>query len=120
MFSQTGNQDQVDEDKFDNKEENKVNSLNVDPYHQEQRVDSISSCVDKYLSGAIYLVAVLIIMFPPRPEGRHIVFGSVGVVISVVCVVPCECDNFSGVLNFTFKLEPSINHMNFSDKFENW
>ena len=55
-------------------------------------------------------------MSPPPDRGRHIVFGSV-VVCVVVCVIPCEHDNFWGVLNFIFKLEPGINHI---DEFENW
>ena len=54
--------------------------------------------------------------------GRHIVFGSVviAVVCVVVCVISCEHDNFCGVFNFTFKLEPCIDHVKVSDKFENW
>ena len=48
--------------------------------------------------------------------GRHIVFGSV----FVVCVISCERDNFCGVFNFTFKLEPCIDHIKVSDEFENW
>ena len=31
------------------------------------------------------------IMYPPSDRGRHIVFGSVVVVVSVI---PCEHDNF--------------------------
>ena len=55
-----------------------------------------------------------------HPTWERHCFGSVGgVVVCVVCVVyviPCERDD---VLNFTFKLEPSIDHMKVSDEFEN-
>ena len=54
---------------------------------------------------------------PPRPAGDIIVFGSV-IVICFVCVIPCEHDNFLGVLNFIFKLEPYIDHIKVSDEFE--
>ena len=46
-----------------------------------------------------------------------IVFGSF---ICVICVISCEHDNFWGVLNCIFKLEPYIDHINVSDEFENW
>ena len=55
--------------------------------------------------------------------GRHIVFGSVvvGVIcVVVVCVIPCEHNNFRGILNFIFKLDPGIDHIKFSDEFENF
>ena len=60
-------------------------------------------------------------MSPPPPTwGRHIVFGSVIIVVGVVvCVIPCEYDNFWGVLNFTFKLEPYFDHIKVSVEFEN-
>ena len=59
-------------------------------------------------------------MSPPPTGGRHIVFGSVVVIIGVVvvCVIPCQHDNFWGVLNFTFKLEPCIDHIKASDEVE--
>ena len=40
--------------------------------------------------------------------------------VCVVCMIPCECNHFWVVLNFTFKLEPCIDHIKVSDKFENW
>ena len=50
---------------------------------------------------------VLLFIQPPC-RGRHIVFGSVVIVVSIVvvvlCVIPCE----RKVLNFTFKLEPKF------------
>ena len=54
------------------------------------------------------------IMSPP-PGGGNI-FVVVGV---VVCVIPCEHDNFWCVLNFTFKLEPYIDHKKVSEEFKN-
>ena len=60
-------------------------------------------------------------MSPPPPTGgRHIVFGSVVVAICIVfvCVIPCEHDDFWGVLNFIFKLEPGIGHIMVSDELE--
>ena len=39
--------------------------------------------------------------------------------IVIVCVIPCEHDNFWDVLNFTFKLERYIDHIKVSEEFEN-
>ena len=54
-------------------------------------------------------VAILIIMSPPPPPKweRHIV----GSVTCVVFVIPCECDNFWIIWNFTFKLDPGIDYI---------
>ena len=49
---------------------------------------------------------------PPPPTGADIiciVFGSV--IDCVLCVISCECDNFLIIWNFTFKLEPCIDHI---------
>ena len=55
-------------------------------------------------------------MSPPPPwwvGGKHIVLGSM--VVGVVCVIPCERDNFWGILNLTFKwkCEPELLHETF-------
>ena len=58
---------------------------------------------------------------PPRPEGDVVFwFRCLHRVCVVVCVISCEHDNFRGVLNFIFKLEPNIDHIKVSDEFENW
>ena len=55
----------------------------------------------------------------PCDRGKtRIVFGSV--VCVIVYVSPCECNNFLIILNFTFKLEPCINHIKVSEEFKNW
>ena len=34
--------------------------------------------------------------------------------------IPCECDNFSNIRNFSFKLEPCIDPIKVSYYFKNW
>ena len=55
----------------------------------------------------------------PGRGGGDIIIVFCSVVV-IVCVIPCEHNNFWDVLNFIFKLEPCIDHIKVSDKFENY
>ena len=81
---------------------------NIPEDQKSQTSSTTSVCVPP-------LFVVYYISSPPT-WGRHIVFGSVVVIIVIVSVVPCEHDKFRIVLNFTFKLEPCINHLKVSGK----
>ena len=81
-------------------------------------INNFLSCIAKNLYAGLNkfgkgLLAIYISTTPP-PTGGDIVFGSV--VFVVVYVIPCEHDNFWGVLNIIFKLEPCINHIKVLDE----
>ena len=83
----------------------------------------VSSALGLIILNIMLLISrdIKLCLSPPT-GGRHIVFGSVVVVCIVVigiCVISCEHDNFWGVLNFIFKLEPYIDRIKISDEFEN-
>ena len=37
--------------------------------------------------------------------------GQIGLETYKLCVIPCECDNFRTIRNFSFKLELCIDHL---------
>ena len=79
------------------------------------------SCEMLFNSYILYINNIIVVIISPigfimspLDRGRHIVFGFILIVfvVVVVCVIPCEHDNFSTVLNFIFELELCIDHIN--------